>query len=316
MFPRPSLSSPRAALHATLPCLALAVILAIATPARAAVSTTDDTGETVTLPQPAQRIVSLAPHATELLYAAGGGSRIVGTVHYSDYPPAARDIPRVGDNKALDLERIAALKPDLIVLWRHGNAKKQIEQLRGLGIPVFHSEPRRLDDIAQNLERLGVLLGTAPTAQQAATTLRQRVASLRQRHAARPAVTVFYQVWQQPLMTLNGDHLISEMLGVCGGRNVFADQAILVPTVSPEAVLARNPEAMLAASMGATQSDQPLGDFSQWMRWKQLTAVARGNLFTIDGDLLNRAGPRAVDATAALCEHLETARKRRPAQGR
>ncbi|MEC3764721.1 MULTISPECIES: cobalamin-binding protein [Cupriavidus] len=295
------------------PVLACALLLA-ALPASATVSAIDDAGQTVTLAQPARRVVSLAPHVTEMLFAAGAGDRIVGTVSYSDYPPQAREIARVGDNKALDLERIAALKPDLIVVWRHGNAQKQADRLRALGIPLFYSEPRRLAAIPDNIEKLGTLLGTEATARRAADGFRQQVETLRKTYAARPPVTVFYQVWQQPLMTLNGQHLVSDMLVLCGGRNLFAAETPLVPTVSVEAVIAGNPEAMVTAGMGATRSDQPLPDFEMWRRWKQVTAVARNNLFVIDGDLLNRAGPRVVQGAAQLCKDLDTARSRRPAR--
>src|SRR5437868_12883650 len=156
--------------------------------AGAAVSVVDDAGQTVTLDQPARRVISLAPHVTEMLYAAGGGSRIVGTVSYSDYPPQARDIPRVGDNKALDLERIAALKPDLIVVWRHGNAQKQSDRLKSLGLPLFYSEPRRLDDIPRDIEKLGTLLGTDAIAGAAASAFRQQADVLRKTYAGRPPV--------------------------------------------------------------------------------------------------------------------------------
>ncbi|SPD65568.1 Iron complex transport system substrate-binding protein [Cupriavidus taiwanensis] len=295
------------------PVLACALLLA-ALPASATVSAIDDAGQTVTLAQPARRVVSLAPHVTEMLFAAGAGDRIVGTVSYSDYPPQAREIARVGDNKALDLERIAALKPDLIVVWRHGNAQKQADRLRALGIPLFYSEPRRLAAIPDNIEKLGTLLGTEATARRAADGFRQQVETLRKTYAARPPVTVFYQVWQQPLMTLNGQHLVSDMLVLCGGRNLFAAETPLVPTVSVEAVIAGNPEAMVTAGMGATRSDQPLPDFEMWRRWKQVTAVARNNLFVIDGDLLNRAGPRVVQGAAQLCKDLDTARSRRLAR--
>ncbi|PZX29323.1 cobalamin binding periplasmic transporter [Cupriavidus phytorum] len=294
--------------------LIASVLLFAALPATATVSVIDDAGQTVTLAQPARRVVSLAPHVTEMLFAAGAGDRIVGTVNYSDYPPQAREIARVGDNKALDLERIAALRPDLIVVWRHGNAQKQADRLRALGIPLFYSEPRRLAAIPDNIEKLGTLLGTEATARRAADGFRQQVETLRKTYAARPPVTVFYQVWQQPLMTLNGQHLVSDMLALCGGRNLFAAEAPLVPTVSVEAVIAGNPEAMVTAGMGATRSDQPLPDFEMWRRWKQVTAVARNNLFVIDGDLLNRAGPRVVQGAAQLCKDLDTARSRRPAR--
>lgn len=289
----------------------LAALLAATLPARAAITVVDDAGQTVTLAQPARRVVSLAPHVTEMIYAAGGGERIVGTVSYSDYPPQARDIPRVGDNKALDLERIAALKPDLIVVWRHGNAQKQTDRLRALGMPVFYSEPRRLETIPENLEKLGTLMGTESVARRAASDFRQQVDTLRRTYAGRPPVTVFYQVWQQPLMTLNGQHLVSDLLTLCGGRNLFATEAPLVPTVSVEAVIAGNPEVMLTAAMGATRPDKPLADFSIWEKWKQVTAVARNNLFTIDGDLVNRAGPRVVQGAAEICKDLEVARGRR-----
>ncbi|CAG2142606.1 cobalamin-binding protein [Cupriavidus plantarum] len=283
-----------------------------ALPAQAAVTATDDAGQAVTLAQPARRIVSLAPHVTELIYAAGGGDRIVGTVTYSDYPHEARDIPRVGDNKSLDLERIAALKPDLIVVWRHGNAQKQTDRLRALGMPLFFSEPRRLESIPENLEKLGTLMGTSTVANRAAADFRQQIDTLRKTYASRPPVTVFYQVWQQPLMTLNGQHLISDMLALCGGRNLFANETPLVPTVSTEAVVAGNPEVMLTAGMGATRPDRPLADFTMWEKWKQVTAVARNNLFIVDGDLVNRAGPRVARGAEEICKDIDIARSRRP----
>ncbi len=304
-------------MHALKSAIAMTVVataLLAAPSAQAAVSVVDDAGQTITLAQPARRVVSLAPHVTEMIFAAGGGDRIVGTVHYSDYPPQARDIPRVGDNKALDLERIAALKPDLIVVWRHGNAQKQTDRLRALGLPLFYSEPRKLASIPENLEKLGTLLGTATTARRAADNFRQQVETLRKTYATRPPVTVFYQVWQQPLMTLNGQHLVSDMLALCGGRNLFGAETPLVPTVSVEAVVAGNPEAMLTAGMGATRSDQPLPDYAMWQRWKQITAVARNNLFVIDGDLVNRAGPRVVQGIEQICKDLDVARSRRPAR--
>lgn len=296
--------------------LALAALLAsgASSVAHADVSARDDDGNTVTLAAPAQRVISLAPHATELVFAAGGGAKLVGTVAYSDYPDAARAVPRVGDNKALDLERIAALKPDLIVVWRHGNAERQTDALRALHIPLFFSEPRHLDDIATSLNRLGILLGTQPTADAAAAAFRRDVAALRARYAARPPVTVFFQVWDRPLMTLNGTHLISDVIGLCGGRNVFASLTPLVPTVTDEAVLAANPEAIVTTSAGATPTRDTLPSLARWRAWPSLTAVARNNLFTIDGDLLTRASPRIAQGATALCEDLDAARARRPAR--
>jgi iron complex transport system substrate-binding protein len=294
----------------TLRAIAMLALAFGARTALASVSVIDDAGNTVTLAAPAQRVVSLAPHVTELIYAAGGGARLVGAVSYSDYPSEAKRVPRVGDNRELDLERIAALKPDLIVIWRHGNAEQQIDRLRDLHIPLFFSEPRRLDDIATSLTRLGVLFDTSSTAQAAADTFRRDIAQLRARYADRPPVSVFYEVWDRPLMTLNGDHMISDVIRLCGGRNVFAALKPLVPTVSTEAVLAANPDVIVTASQGATASDRPLPALESWRAWPTLSAVAHGNLFAIDGDLISRPAPRIAQGAAQLCEDLDQARGR------
>ncbi|WDD94957.1 cobalamin-binding protein [Burkholderia sp. FERM BP-3421] len=284
----------------------------VAGAAHAAITVTDDDGRTVTLAAPARRVVSLAPHVTELIYAAGGGDRLVGAVSYSDYPPAARAVPRVGDNKALDLERIAALRPDLIVVWRHGNADRQTDRLRALGIPLFYSEPKHVDDVAGALTRLGDLFGTRAAADAAAADYRRRIAALRARYADQPRVDVFFQVWDRPLMTLNGTHIISDVIALCGGRNVFAQLKPLVPSVTDEAVLAADPEAIVTTRTGATASDTPPPSLDRWRAWPALKAVARGNLFAIDGDWLTRPAPRLALGAEALCKDLEEARARRP----
>src|SRR5262245_60055354 len=202
-----------------------------------AITVVDDHGQSVSLQQPARRVVSLAPHGTELVFAAGGGDRLVGVVEYSDFPEAARRVRRIGDNEMLDLEAITALKPDLIVVWRHGNARRQIDKLQSLAVPVFESEPKRLEDIPGSIERLGALLGTEQVARAEAARFRERYESLRRQYADRPQVRSFYQVWRQPLMTLNDTHMISDVIRLCGGVNVFGRLELLVPTLSEEAVL-------------------------------------------------------------------------------
>lgn len=279
--------------------------------AHAAVTVKDDSGATVTLAAPAQRVVSLSPHATELLFAAGAGDKVVGVVAYSDYPEAARKLPRVGDNSALDLERILALKPDLLVVWMHGNSQRQVEALRQLKLPVFYSEPRHLTDLPAAIETLGTLTGTPAKAQASAEAFRARYEALRKQYSSRAPVSVFYQVWTQPLMTLNGTHMVSDVIRLCGGVNIFADEAPLVPRVSVEAVLAKRPEAMFTATPGATRSDKPLATLDSWRKWPQLPAVAHNNLFGIDGDLINRPGPRILDGARTMCEDLDIARSRR-----
>ncbi len=285
--------------------------VASATSATNAITVIDDAGRTVTLSAPARRVISVAPHATELLYAAGGGTAMVGAVSYSDYPEAARALPRVGDNRSLDLERIVALKPDLIVVWRHGNADRQTAQLAALGIPLYFSEPKRLDEVAVSLDKLGRLLGTRAQADRAAADYRQRIAALRARYAARPPVTVFLQIWDRPLTTLNGAQIVSDVLRLCGGRNVFAALQPVAPTVSDEAVLAADPEAIVATAQGATASDASLPSLERWRRWPSLAAVARSNLFAVDGDWLTRPTPRLALGAEQVCRDLETARERR-----
>lgn len=289
--------------------LLVLVLAAVATRAGAAVSVHDDDGRTVSLPQPASRIVSLAPHATELLFAAGAGARIVGTIRYSDYPEAAQRIPRIGDERMLDIERIAALRPDLLVVWRNGTPERQLEQLRRLGIPIFYSQPRHLPDIPDSIERLGQLAGTAPAAQAAASAWRGRYAALAQRHARRPTVRLFYQVWDKPLYTLNGEHIVSDAIRLCGGENIFADLKPAAPAVDIEAVLQADPEAIVgSAETGAG------GGVGIWKAYPNLTAVRRGNLLAVDGILLNRPGPRMLDGAAQLCAGLEEVRAHRPAR--
>lgn len=279
-----------------------------ATQAQAAITVLDDDGKPVTLQKPALRVVALAPHVTEMLFAAGGAEKIVGAVTYSDYPEAAKQIPRVGDNRQVDMERLLAMKPDLLVIWRHGASERQIEQLRQLGIPMYHSEPKKLDQIADNLEKIGKLLGTEPAANAAAKDLRQKLAAIRARYAARPPVRTFYQVWDKPLYTLNGEHIVSDALKACGGQNIFADQKVTAPVVSVEAVLEADPEAIF----GTAEKDY--GGVNLWRPFKTLKATRQDNLFTIEGELLNRAGPRMIAGTAVLCEKLEEARKHRTAK--
>ncbi|MBB4014357.1 cobalamin-binding protein [Niveibacterium umoris] len=268
-------------------------------------SVLDDTGATVTLAAPAKRIVSLAPHATELLFAAGAGPRVVAVTEYSDFPPAATKLPRIGGYNAVDLERIVALKPDLVVAWASGNPKAQVDRIKALGIPVFLSEPRKFETIATNLERLGMLAGTAPDGARAASTLREGLSRLRTRHQNLPPLRVFYQVWSDPLQTLNGQHLVSEVLRLCGGTNIFANLEPIAPTVTREAVLKAAPEAILTGR----EPDTDKGSLDAWKAWPQLPAVAHDNLFYVNGDYLNRPGPRILAGAEEVCGRLETARQ-------
>lgn len=287
------------------PIAALALACAFNSAANAAITVRDDDGNPVTLQKPAQRVIAMAPHVTELLFAAGGADRIVGAVTYSDYPEAAKSIPRIGDNRLVDMERVIAMKPDLIVIWMHGSSERQIDTLRQLGVPLFHSEPQKLDAIPDSLLRLGQLMGTESVAQPAAAELRQQLDALRKQYANRSPVRMFYQVWDKPLYTLNGAQIVSDAIRLCGGVNIFSSLKATAPIVSIEAVLQEDPEAIFGTS------EKNYGGVNLWRPYANLKAVRNDNLFTLNGELLNRAGPRMVAGTAVLCEKLELARQHR-----
>jgi iron complex transport system substrate-binding protein len=307
-FPRKSRSRRSRGHGAMFAAIAVCASLAwMGSTAAAEISLTDDGGQTVVLKHPAQRIISLAPHVTELLFAAGAGDRIVGTIRYSDYPPAALAIPRIGDSFVLDSERILSLKPDLIVVWLHGNSGGQLEQLHRLEFPVFSSEPRRVADISSTIRRLGILTGTEATAEAAASAFDQRVAALRGRYAGRSAVPVFYQISERPLLTINGEHIIDDVLRLCGGSNIFSGLKALTPMVSPEAVLTANPEAIV------TSGGEPGNEtgFATWARLPSLLATHRHNFVLLHSDTISRQTDRILEGAQTLCEQLERVRARR-----
>lgn len=259
--------------------------------------------------KPAQRIVSLSPHITELVYAAGAGAKLVGNVDYGDYPAAAKAVPKVGGYSKLDMEAIVALKPDLVLAWESGNPPAALAKLRALGIHVDVSQPDRMADVASEIARYGVLAGTSTVADAAALAFRTRQAALAARYSQRPRVDVFYQIWQQPLMTVNDRQIISDAIRLCGGRNVFGHLPILAPTVTVEAVLAANPEVIIASGMGDERPEW----LNDWRRWKTLTAVKRDNLYFIPPVEIQRHTPRLLDGTEKLCQALEAARAKRNA---
>jgi len=285
----------------------LGALLLAACAAHAEVRVTDDYGKSVVLEAPARRVVSLSPHLTELMYAAGAGARLVGALQHSDFPPAARRLPRVGSEASIDLEALVALRPDLVVAWPNAGSARAVERIAALGIPVFRSEPRELEDIARTLETLGRLAGTEASAVAAAAAFRDRAAGIARRYASRPRVRVFYQVWDRPLITVNGDHVISKVMRLCGGENVMADLPALAPEIDRERVLRADPEVIVAS--GADGARPPWLD--AWRAFPQMGAVRAGNLFAIRPELLQRHTPRLLDGADELCRILDGVRGRR-----
>ncbi len=250
------------------------------------------------------RIVSLAPSLTEITYAAGAGASLVGTVEYSDYPAAARRLPRVGDGWRVDVEQVLALRPDLVLAWSSGTPQATIEQLQSVGLRVVSVSTFRLADVPAALRLVGRLASTQSVAEIAAARFEGDVLRLRERQADARVLTVFIQIDDQPLYTVGGRHVLSEVVELCGGRNVFADLAQVAPQVDVEAVLARNPQVILS-------TDDTVADpAAQWRRWPQLAAVRAGAVYALPSDLVARATPRLVEGVDATCAAFDDARRR------
>ncbi|AWN15452.1 cobalamin-binding protein [Salinisphaera sp. LB1] len=269
------------------------------------VSVTDFTGHEVRLAHPARRIVALTPHLVENLFTAGLGNRVVGAVRYSNYPPAAQGIPRVGGYDSLSLEAIVAKKPDLVVAWAEGGSPDIIRRLRALGIAVYVDDPRRLAGIARTIRDLGVLGGTADHADRAAAAFEQRIAGLRQRYAHRRPVSLFWEVWSDPLRTLSNAGMTGAVIRLCGGRNIFAKAATLAPQVSIESVIARAPQAIVASGVAQTKPQWK----AYWRQWPAIPAVAHDHFVTVPPDLISRPTVRLADGAAQLCRKLARVRR-------
>jgi len=264
----------------------------------------DDRGRSVELNKPAERIISLAPHITESLFAAGAGKKIIGAVSYSDYPEAAKKIPRVGGYPTLDIERIISLKPDLVIAWASGNSSKQVEKLMALGLTVFMSEPRYPKDIAKTIQRFGVLAGSNNIAGKSYKEFMQHYNALKKRYSNKEKIKVFYQIWNKPLMTISGKHLISDIISLCGGENVFANLNTLTPQISLESVIQSKSEVIVSGGMGKARPDW----LDDWKAWPELAAVKNEQLYYIDPALMQRVGPRILDGADKLCEIFDEAR--------
>ena len=271
--------------------------------AQAEIVVKDDIGEMIVLPHVAKRVISLAPHTTELLYVAGGDEQVIGAVSFSDYPEKAKQLTRVGSYNKFDLETIVSLNPDLIVAWESGNTMSKIDEVKKLGIKVFVNEPRTFDDIQKSIINLGKLLGTEEAAEKQADLFGVRLKALQEKNKNKSTVRVFYQVWNDPLFTINGDHLINRAIDLCGGDNVFKDLNVLSPQVSVEAVIEQDPDAIIAGT-GEGRSHW----LGEWKKWQAMKAVKNQHLYAINADVIVRHTPRILQGAEMLCQHLDKVR--------
>ena len=252
----------------------------------------------------APRIVTLAPHLTELVYGSGAGDRLVGTVEYSDYPPEARQLPRVGDAWRVDLEQLLALKPDVVLAWTTGTPDDLVARIRGLGLRVVMIPTFEITDISEAMRRIGEIAGTLDVAAPAADQFDARFVALRKQYEGAASVSVFVQLDDQPLYTVGGRHIIDEIVTLCGGRNVFADLPQIAPVVTLESVLAIDPQVILSTD------DTIVDPASQWARWTHSSAVRAGTIYALDADTMTRPAPRLLQGVEATCAVLADARKR------
>ena len=270
-------------------------VLAAASP----IVISDDRGKTLTLEGPARRIVALAPYITELIFAAGAGGKLVGVSEYSDYPYEAKNMVRVGDAMRADIERIVMLKPDLVLAWKSGNHAGDISKLEKFGTKVFVMEPTKLTDIPRLLRSIGKLAETSAAAGVAAEDFERRVEALRQRYSRKRPVSVFYEIWNEPLMTVNGTHMISNVLLLCGGANAFAAARVLTPVISAESLVAADPEVIISS----------VSQDGEWRRFEMLGAVRNHRVFFVQPELLERQSPRILEGASEVCKRLDNVRQ-------
>ena len=266
----------------------------------------DDEGSLVQLDESAERIISLAPSLTELLYAAGAGSKLVGVVEYSDYPEAAKALPIIGRYDMLDMEKILQLQPDLVVAWQTGNPRAAVNRLRELGLTVYIAEPKRLESIPSHILRLATLAGTETLAAKVIEEFDTNLATLSEKYRTKTPVRTFYQVWDRPLISAGGNELINDIIELCGGVNIFVDIELVAPKVSVESVLIRNPQAVVVSGMDIERPEW----LDEWLKWEQLSAVSTNSLFFVPPELLQRHTPRALIGAQRMCEQIDMTREK------
>jgi iron complex transport system substrate-binding protein len=281
--------------------LACMVALAAGAASAHALRVTDDRGVTVTLEQPAERIVALAPNLAEIAFAVGAGAKLVGVSSYSDFPQEARRLPEVASYGRVDFERLIALRPQLVLAWQSGNSVLQIERLERLGFRVIVTEAHQLADIPRIMRLVGALAGSVAVAEEGARQFERALQALRERHAEERRIAVFLEIWHRPMLTVNGAHLISDAIGVCGGRNVFAAAGTLTPMVSREQLLGARPEAIVAGGFGGEAPNL-------WRGLASVPAVRNHRIYAVDPDLLHGQGPRLLEGVRELCRQLDLAR--------
>ena len=270
------------------------------------ITVTDFTGATVSLKKPAQRIIALAPHIVENVYTAGAGNKLVGAVAYSDFPEQAKLLPRVGGYSNINIEKILELKPELIIAWKSAISEANILTIKSLGFPIYIDQPDTLSDLSKSIKDIGMLTGHTEQATHAANKYLVDLEKTKKKYQLQAKVRTFYQVWNQPLRTITGKHIISDAIKICGGVNVYADEKTVSPIINIESLLKRNPQAIIASGL----SDKPPEWLNDWKQWPSLQAVRNNNLFFVNPDHIQRHTIRVLLGINSICQQLDEARNK------
>ena len=286
--------------------LAIGLLLSVA-PSGAVESAllVDDDGVTHQVLPASSRVVALGPNLVEVIYELGAGGQLVGVSAFANFPAEAKVLPRVAAHNSVNYEMISALEPDLVVVWKTGFGELVIDKLRSLGFKVYASEPETLEDIAGLMESLGAVVGHAESGAKSASVFRERVQKLASTYSQQEAVSVFYQVWGEPMQTLNGDHVVSAVIELCGGKNIFAELPMKAPRIGVEAVVAANPDVIMASGPDGVRPEW----LDDWRQWQHLKAVRNDQLVFVDPDILVRHAPRILEGAGEVCRVLDGARQ-------
>ena len=275
--------------------------LAAAAPTR---TVRDDTSAEVRVPVDNCRLVSLAPGTTAMLFAAGAGHCLIGTIAHSKEPDEAASIPVVGDAETLDFERLLAMRPTTVVVATDVVQRVRIDRIRELGIPVYEVHVTSLGQMPEAVRRLGALAATEAEAERSSRVLAAELARIAARYRDRPRVRVLYQIWDRPIYTIGGRHVINDALNVCGASNVFADLTTAAPAVTRESAVLRDPDLILVSA-----PPEPAEEWrAEWQKFPTLSAVRAGHVLPYTDERMDRMGPSVIEATASLCKLIDQTR--------
>ncbi|MBB1451255.1 cobalamin-binding protein [Pseudoalteromonas sp. SG43-1] len=251
------------------------------------------------------RIIALAPHIVENLFAIGAGDNIVGTVDYADYPSEAQSIERIGGYYGISLEKVLALKPDLVIAWKSGNQSEDLAQIERLGIKVYLSNPVTIAGVADELLTFGEFTGNIEQSQQAANAFTQKLNAIIKSQQDKKNITGFYQLWAEPMMTVSKNTWISQLIETCHVSNVFAQSVTDYPQISIENVIVTKPQVIIIPDE-KSKTPQPIVN---WQKWPEVPAVKNDQFISVNADLLHRFTPRMLDGLADMCDKIDASRK-------